>query len=59
MNRLFSVLLLMALLLSLCACADSGEQQAEKDSVSLPALDDLGEYGLYAGFGRKNIKDFY
>ena len=55
MNRLFSVLLLMALLLSLCACADSGEQQAEKDSVSLPALDDLGEYGLYAGFGRKNI----
>lgn len=55
MKRLISILLLLTLLLSLCACTDSEEKETENDSAVLPALSELGEYDLYAGFGRKNI----
>ena len=54
MKRLFSILLLMSLLLSLFGCKDT-EETAETDMNTLPALPALGAYDLYAGFDRKNI----
>lgn len=51
MKKILSFALLLTLLLSLCACMGTEEENAD----ALPQLPELGAYGLYAGFGRKNI----
>lgn len=51
MKKLVSVLLLLALVLSLCACSEGGESD-KKATGKLPAL---GDYDLYAGYSRKNV----
>lgn len=52
MKKILSILLLLSLVLGLCACTGS-EKEAESDKTA--KLPELGEYDLYAGFGRKNI----
>ena len=49
MKRLFQIAMLLAMILMLCACGDT-QQQAQQAQLA-----DLGEYDLYAGFGRENI----
>lgn len=49
MNRFIALMILLALILSLCACGSTGQKE---DGPKLP---ELGEYDLYAGFGRENI----
>lgn len=52
MKKVMSVLLLLALLLSLTACTGGKSAQTADTGAALP---ELGDYDLYAGFGRKNI----
>lgn len=51
MKRLIAISLLLTLVLSLLACKGTDKENAD----ALPQLPKLGEYDLYAGFGRKNI----
>lgn len=50
MKKTLSVILLLALTLSLWACGGTGQSGAEETQLA-----ELGEYDLYAGFGRENI----
>ena len=55
MKKIMSWILLFTLVLSLCACAKSETQEKTENKKQSAVLAPLGDYDLYAGFGRENI----
>ena len=51
MKKIMSVLLLLALLLSLTACTGSDKGSSQAQTGEGAVLPELGQYDLYAGFG--------
>lgn len=61
MKRFFSIILAVAMVLSLCACAKSAEsgQDAPQETQQTPEAQTTPETSLLVGFGRENITPSY